>query len=357
MTCAPQSTRARIGRPAAILAVLLAGNSVLRAAPIAGGAQAPRVVVAATDLRKDPGGTPLVHLRDGTPVALHVRRGTSAQVTLEGWIYSGALQTDDRNGFDVSVSLPDGAPVRLQPAPRAPLLGMARTGALFDSLGANGAWIHVRRTGWVERGALQQPADPKAAKPSPKPQVPSATAAQHPATPPAPGGAPAAASSSVGLSAGAALSLVPGGTPIGTIESPAAVQLLERRGDWSHVQLDVWVRQASLSDSIAPDAITLADLHAAPDKYVGKTVEWTLQVLSVQKADELRPDLPYGQPYVLASGPLPESGFVYLVVTPAQADSFANLDPLAKVRVRATIRAARSRYLPTPILNYVRRLN
>ncbi len=80
-------------------------------------------------------------------------------------------------------------------------------------------------------------------------------------------------------------------------------------------------------------------------------------MLAVQKADELRPDLPLGQPYVLASGPLPESGFVYLVITPAEVDSFADLQPLAKIRVRATIRAGRSRFLPTPILNFVRRLN
>ncbi len=303
------------------------------------------VVVAATDLRKEPGGTSLVHLRDGAPVALHARRGDAAQVTLEGWIYSSALQNDDRDGFDVSVSIPDGTPVRTRPAPAATMLGIARTGALFDSLGTNGAWVHVRRTGWVERRALQQPVKP----------------AQHPAAPATstPGGAvtPAGSTPSVGLSAGATLSAVPGGAPVGSVEAPLAVQLLERRGDWSHVQLDVWVRQAALNDSIAPSAITGADLRAAPDKYVGRTVEWTLQVLAVEKADELRPDLPLGQPYVLTSGPLPESGFVYLVITPAEVDSFASLQPLAKIRVRATVRAGRSRFLPTPILNFVRRLN
>jgi hypothetical protein len=33
------------------------------------------------------------------------------------------------------------------------------------------------------------------------------------------------------------------------------------------------------------------------------------------------------------------------------------MEPLAKVRIRATIRAGRSRFLPTPVLTFVRRLD
>ena len=84
-----------------------------------------------------------------------------------------------------------------------------------------------------------------------------------------------------------------------------------------------------------------------PERYVGQTVEWSLQVLAVQQADELRPELPLGQPYVLARGPLPETGFVYLLVSEKEVATWRALEPLAEVRVRATVRAGRTRYLLT----------
>ena len=77
----------------------------------------------------------------------------------------------------------------------------------------------------------------------------------------------------------------------------------------------------------------------------------------IQKADELRPELPPGQPYVLARGPIPETGFVYLIVSAKEAEQFRAMEPLAKLRIRATIRAGRSRFLPTPVLTFVRRLD
>ena len=86
-------------------------------------------------------------------------------------------------------------------------------------------------------------------------------------------------------------------------------------------------------------------------------MEWTLEVIAVQKADDLRPELPTGQPYVLARGPLPEAGFVYMVITTDQAATFRGLQPLTRVRVRATVRAGRSKYLPVPVLTFVRRLD
>ena len=103
--------------------------------------------------------------------------------------------------------------------------------------------------------------------------------------------------------------------------------------------------------------ITAAEIRAAPEKYVGQTVEWTIQVLGIQKADDLRPELPAGQPYLLARGPLPETGFVYVAITNEDADVFRRLQPLAQIKIRATIRAGRSRFLPTPVLNFVRRLD
>ena len=62
----------------------------------------------------------------------------------------------------------------------------------------------------------------------------------------------------------------------------------------------------------APDSarLTTEQLRADPARYLGQPVTWRLQFLSVQTADELRPELPPGMPYLLTRGPLPEAGFV-----------------------------------------------
>ncbi|MFN2316105.1 MAG: hypothetical protein ABR551_06000, partial [Gemmatimonadales bacterium] len=87
-----------------------------------------------------------------------------------------------------------------------------------------------------------------------------------------------------------------------------------------------------------------------PDRYVGETVDWRLQFLSIQVADELRPELPAGQPYLLARGPLPEAGFVYVIVNREQVERFRQMAPLDEFEARAVIRAARTRYLPNPVI-------
>ncbi|HSR15481.1 MAG TPA: hypothetical protein VLL51_06990, partial [Gemmatimonadales bacterium] len=79
-------------------------------------------------------------------------------------------------------------------------------------------------------------------------------------------------------------------------------------------------------------------------------VIWRLQYLSVQTADELRPELPAGQPYVLTRGPLPAAGFVYVLVTREQAERFRAMNPLEEFVANGIVRAARTRYLPTPVI-------
>jgi hypothetical protein len=60
--------------------------------------------------------------------------------------------------------------------------------------------------------------------------------------------------------------------------------------------------------------------------------------------------MPRGQLYVLARGPLPESGFVYLMVNKAQAEQYRRLQPLEEIRVDGVIKSGRTKYLPTPVL-------
>jgi hypothetical protein len=85
-------------------------------------------------------------------------------------------------------------------------------------------------------------------------------------------------------------------------------------------------------------------------------VEWRLQLIAVQTADELRTEMPRGQHYLLTRGPLPEPGFVYVTVSDAQAAEFRAAPALQEMTLRVTIKAARSKYLTTPIVEYVSRV-
>lgn len=331
-----------------ICALLAANASMARA-------QAARPLTAEADLLKEPGGTQLLHILKGAPLGVAGAKGGGFLVTIEGWIPENALHDDKRDGFDISVSLAAGTTLRDKPAGNP--LASARFGALFDRIEAKGGWVHVKRPGWVAAAAFAPPvaapsvvAPPPAAAPHPVVAAGAPPPATHPAVPPA-------AVLATTVAAGSPLAAQPGGTAVATLESPLHATVIEHRNGWAHVQIDAWVRDAAVGNAPEPGGVTAAEIRAAPDKYVGQTVEWLVEVLGIQKADELRPELPAGSPYLLARGPFPETGFIYISITNDEAETFRKLEPLTKIRIRATIRAGRSRFLPTPVLNFVRRLD
>ena len=307
---------------------------------------APHTVSVETDLVKEPGGVVLVRLARGAAITPGAVRGTWQEVTLEGWIPLSALRSDSRDGFDVAVNLSAGVPIRAT-APNGAVRGTARAGALFDRVETRNQWVRVRRKAWVARSAVQSAGTATATRPAPAQPV-VATPTQATATD---------SSGWVTVPGGTTLAAQPSGSPVGALESSLRGEVVERRDGWSKVRLEAWVRDGTLGVGPPPDQITAEEIRTNPERYIGQTVEWTIQVLAVQKADELRPELPLGQPYVLARGPLPETGFVYLLVQAAEAERFRGLEPLAEVRIRATVRSGRTRFLPTPVLTFVRRLD
>lgn len=319
-------------------------------------AQAADRITNNTEFLSDPAGTELMTVSRNAAVTFGASRAGWREVTLTGWVKSSFLKPDSRDGFDLSVSTP-GAPVRTLPDDAAPARAVARVGVLFNRLGNQGGWTRVRRTGWVNANATGKSAP---ATPATSPAPGAAGGVQKP-PPKAPASTDTTTSDSTGrgvaVQGGTEFSATPDAAPIGQLEATRRAELLERRNGWSRVRLDVWVRDGRLGSAPSMGDITGNAVRADPDRYVGRTVEWSLQVLAVEKADELRPELPLGQPYVLARGPLPETGFVYLVVRSDQVAAWQSLEPLAEVRVRATIRAGKTRYLPTPVLDLVRRLD
>src|SRR5207253_394152 len=88
----------------------------------------------------------------------------------------------------------------------------------------------------------------------------------------------------------------PEGQPAGTLAPSAPLRVLGRSGDWTRVELEGWVKSADLE--IAPPGvlvgITAAELRTDPQRYAGQVLRWTLQFISTQQADELRPEIPNG---------------------------------------------------------------
>jgi hypothetical protein len=148
---------------------------------------------------------------------------------------------------------------------------------------------------------------------------------------------------------------VPEGPPTGTLAPSAPLRVLGRSGEWTRVELEGWVKSADLE--IAPPGvlvgITAAELRTDPQRYAGQVLRWTLQFISTQKADELRPEIPNGATYFLARGPLPERGFVYVVVPEAKRPQLETLTPLATIQVTARVRTGRTRFLGNPVLDMI----
>jgi hypothetical protein len=96
--------------------------------------------------------------------------------------------------------------------------------------------------------------------------------------------------------------------------------------------------------------VSAAEVRSGGRAFEGKALEWTVQYIALQTADELRRDMPAGQRYMLARGPLPEAGFVYLLLSTEQVRAIEALPPLSYLTVVGRVRTARSQYLGNPIL-------
>ena len=147
----------------------------------------------------------------------------------------------------------------------------------------------------------------------------------------------------------------PDGAADGTLASGAPLTILGRTGEWTRVQLEGWVKSADLQSAPAGVLIgvSAAELRAEPDRYVGQTLRWTLQIIALRTADDLRPDIPDGAMYLLARGPVPERSFVYVIVPEANRAAVDALPPLATVQVTARVRTGRSRFVGNPVVDLV----
>jgi hypothetical protein len=331
------------------LTASIAAALALLAGPLA--AQDAPAVRRATAFRKEPGGAQLGMLQPGVRVPTGRARGDWVAVTLDGWIYAPSVARTTRDGFDVVVSAEGGE--NLRTAPNGAMLAKLSRGALLDRRTTQGRWVRVRREGWALRSAFAAPQRPAA------PAARTAGTARDSAEPPSRGaGAPSAgpaAPDRVATATNALLSAEPGGAGVATLADGAEGEVIARSGEWVKVRIEGWLPAGDVRPAPggALRGVSVAEVRAQPGRYIGQLIEWRLQLVAVQTADALRPELPEGREYLLARGPLPEPGYVYVIVSAPQAARFKRMAPLSEFTARAVLRAASTRWLPNPVVELV----
>jgi hypothetical protein len=334
-------------------------SQVIRALPVViclaeflvpGGALGAQARVRVTNegewLYQQPEGKRLAQLVGSTELTSGEARGDWQAVTLEGWIFSTSVGATARAGGDLAVTR---APEEnLRDAPSGALVARLPEGFLLTRVGEDRRWVRVQRVGWMKRAALE----PVGAVATVQAAASDTAAGGGAASPPPPDSA-AVDTGRVQPKRRTTLYRAPEGPEAGTLGQSTSLRVVSRSGDWSRVQVEGWVKTADLATG-GPGVlagVTAAELRTDPQRFMGQTLRWTLQYIAVQQADELRPEIPLGAKYLLARGPLPERGFVYVVIPEGKRSLIASLTPLSVIQVTARVRAGRSHYLGNPVID------
>src|SRR5213592_220606 len=104
---------------------------------------------------QEAGGKRLARLARGAQVAGGDARGDWLAVTLEGWIFATSVGPTPRAGFDLAVIRAPEENLRSSPA--GALVAKLPQGFLLTKVNAGDTdrWVHVTRTGWVQRGDVE----------------------------------------------------------------------------------------------------------------------------------------------------------------------------------------------------------
>ena len=137
------------------------------------------------------------------------------------------------------------------------------------------------------------------------------------------------------------------GDPQRVVLMPTAFTL--REGERS---LNAYELVSVETDSAVAD-ISAADLEANPEKFRDRRVRWTVQFISLERAEAVRTDFYEGEPFILARAPEPSHGFVYLAVPEPLLPRARELSPLQSIDVLARVRTGRSALMGVPVLELI----
>jgi len=310
-------------------------------------AQHPYRVLRTENLRREPSGQAalLATINAGVELTGDTVEGRWVRLILEGWVWAQSLEPTSQPGYDLRVRPTRGE--NLRSGPNGRVLARLSEGCLLEELDREPGWVRVRRVAWMFGGSLER--------------TDVAAAATEQAATQAPPSRPARASDARGVLDRAVtadrsgLFRTPDGDSAGVLAADAPVRVLARSGEWVRVQTEGWIRESDLRPSSAGVLVGVsgAEVRSRPREFEGRLLQWVVQYIAIQRADELRNEIPEGQRYLLARGPLPEAGFVYVVLDDAQLAEVERLEPLSELVIVGRVRTGRSQYLGNPVLGLV----
>ncbi len=337
--------------PTGLPACLLAAAFVAILSPQAIDAQDRYRVTRQENFRREagPAGQLLASVNEGGEFAGGPPRDGWVEITLEGWIWRESLRTVSGSEFQYEVTTGFGE--NLRDRPNGSILARLNTGFWLQEVEApEDKWVRVRRTGWMWARSLERvdPDIPPVAQVAPEGN----TASQQGRAGAAEVGSPRI-DRAVTLGR-AAMRVVPGGDTSAILRD-APLTVLARSGEWVRVRTEGWVHESDLrpaSDSVLV-GVSGAEVRAQPDVFEGRVLQWTVQLLAIQTSDGLRRELPEGQSYLLARGPVPEVGSIYVLIDDGQREALERLSPLAQLVILARVRVGRSYYLGNPVVELI----
>jgi hypothetical protein len=339
------SSRTHVRTPLLFAAILL-----LSATPTASAGQAQATVRVAENFRRAPNDVVLARLNPGARIAVVGRDGNWTQADVEGWLWLASLQESDAD-FDLVVAESEGE--NLRDAPSGTIIGRVEEGALFDELGREPGWAHVRRRGWIWTASVNAPTATASAPTTAAPGQAAArpAPARQPAPPP-PSRLPDGFASVGG--ADAAILTAPDGDTLAVAKGGRDLQVVSREGNWARIRLDGWVWMPATNETTdggTPSALVPDELTQDPTAHVGRVVSWNLQFISLESAEEIRTDFRRGEPFLLTRYGGPDGPFVYVAVPQERRTEVEGLVPLERITVTARVRTGASALTGTPIVD------
>ena len=292
------------------------------------------------NFRAQQNGRLLGQLRAG--MSLEVLEATDdwLRFDLEGWVWTRSLQAIDRGSFDLVVSLEGGENIRGTPG--GEILGRLEEGTLLETLERVPDWVRVRRQVWVwRRSAVLFGSDPSGGSVERRRPTVASTMVDGEEW-------------ALGGSADSPILSAPDGDTLAVSGPSTNLRVLAREGNWARVRLEGWIwlpqgTEGGVEASIRTD-VTLASVAAAPDDFRGEVLQWDLQFISLERAEEIRTDFFVTEPFLLTRMGEGDQGFVYVAVPPERLEEARGLSPLERIRVVGRVRTGSARLTGNPIL-------
>jgi hypothetical protein len=344
-----QSSHLIAGLPACLLAAVSLAILPDQAAE----AQNQYRVTRRENFRREPGpdGRLLASVSEGAEVMGGETRSGWVEVTLEGWIWRQSLRSIDRAQYDYEVSAGSGENLRVRP--NGPILARLSTGFWLQEIETSGEWVKVKRVGWMWGRSLEPAAAGQELARALTLGEGGGSTLARPQTETSGDSRPTIDRAvTLGRSA---MRAVPSGDTTAVLAGGAPLTILARSGPWVRVRSEGWVHESNLRP-VSTDVlvgVSGAEVRAQPERFEGRVLQWTVQLLAVQTSDGLRQEIPTGQRYILARGPLPEAGFVYVLLDDEHREEIERLSPLAQLVVLVRVKVGCDRYLCNPVVELI----